>query len=82
MGHKPLGVGIDVSEDCMDFLWRYLYQLSRAKLQAKRGPHMVCSKCGLLIHRYDRFRVLEVMHINCRDPKVVGQMSLETEERA
>ena len=76
MGHKPLGVGIDVSEDCMDFLWRYLYQLSRAKMQSKRGPHMVCSKCGLLIHRYDRFRVLEVMHINCRDPKVVGQMSL------
>ena len=60
----------------MNFLWRYLYQLSRAKLRAKRGPHMVCCECGLLIHRHDRFRVLEVMHINCQDSKVVGQMSL------
>ena len=60
----------------MTQLWLYIYRLSRAKLRAGRGPHMMCCECGLLIHRHDRFRVLEVMHINCRDPRVVGQMSL------
>jgi hypothetical protein len=68
-------MGIDVSEDCMNFLWRYLYQLSRAKLQAKRGPPMVCSTCGLLIHRHDRFRVLEVVHISCRDLALLTKLS-------
>ena len=66
----------------MNTLWLYLYRISRAKLRAKRGPHLICCECGLLIHRYDRFRVLEVVHINCLDPKVVGQLSFPVDQAA
>ena len=57
--------------------WLFVYRIARAYLHAKRGPHMVCCACGLLIHRHDRFRVVDVVHFDCRDPKQVGQMSLE-----
>ena len=42
---------------------------------AKAG--MVCKDCGCAIHRNDKFKVLEVRHLDCKDPKRVGQMSLE-----
>ena len=57
--------------------WLWVYRIARAYLHAKRGPHMVCCACGLLIHRHDRFRVVDVVHLDCRDPKRVGQMSPE-----
>lgn len=57
--------------------WLWVYRIARAYLHARRGPHMVCCACGLLIHRHDRFRVVDVVHLDCRDPKQVGQMSPE-----
>lgn len=57
----------------MTAFWLFVYKIARAHLHAKRGPHMVCCECGLLIHRHDRFRVVDVVHINCKDVKLVGQ---------
>jgi hypothetical protein len=61
----------------MTALWRFLYRLSRAKLRIAAGPHLVCVDCGARLHRGDKYTVLEVRHDNCRDTKLVGQMSLE-----
>lgn len=61
----------------MTAFWLFVYKIARAHLHAKRGPHMVCCECGLLIHRHDRFRVVDVVHINCKDTRCVGQMSLD-----
>lgn len=55
----------------MTAFWLFVYKIARAHLHAKRGPHMVCCECGLLIHRHDRFRVVDVVHINCKDVKLV-----------
>jgi hypothetical protein len=46
------------------------------------GPRMTCVDCGQSIHRNDRCRVLEVRHVDCRDMKLVGQMSLPAEGEA
>lgn len=61
----------------MTALWRFLYKLSRAKLGIAAGQHVMCVECGARMHRGERFKILEAVHIDCRDPKRVGQMSLE-----
>lgn len=40
---------------------------------------MVCVDCGCPIHRHDRHKILQVRHVDCKDPKRVGQMVLPTE---
>jgi hypothetical protein len=61
----------------MKSFWLLIYRLSRARLRAQQGPRMTCCACGHSIHRNDRYRVLEVQHVDCTDTKLVGQMSFD-----
>ena len=53
--------------------WLWVYRIARAYLHARRGPHMVCCACGLLIHRHDRFRVVDVVHWTAEIPNRSGR---------
>jgi hypothetical protein len=37
---------------------------------------LACDKCKGSIHRHDRYQIVAVRHIDCRDPRLVGQKSL------
>lgn len=37
---------------------------------------LFCEECGRPVHRHDKYRIIKVRHIDCMDPKQVGQMSL------
>lgn len=45
---------------------------SRAKLH--------CVDCNRPIHRNDRRKIITARHVNCSDPKLVGQKSIEVSE--
>lgn len=63
----------------MTRLRQFLIRLKLVRTRTKRGKTLQCVDCGAPIHRSDRYVILEVKHRDCRDPKGVGQLSLEGE---
>ncbi len=41
-----------------------------------KGGQMFCLDCGRAIHRGDRFKIIGVRHVDCLDPRRMGQMPL------
>lgn len=55
--------------------WLFLYRLSRSRVKSYTKG-LTCCDCGSRIHSRDRYRILEVQHLDCSDTKKVGQMSI------
>lgn len=49
--------------------WRKPPQVVKVKMR--------CVDCERGIHKHEKFIILAAKHRNCRDPKMVGQKSLE-----
>lgn len=57
---------------------RFLTRLFRKKDSTSKKPRvMICADCGRPVHKHDRYRIISVVHIDCDDPKMVGQRNLK-----
>jgi hypothetical protein len=54
----------------------WLRRLFSKKRKVIRSGKLCCSDCGVPIHKHDRYRIREAQHVNCSDPKMVGQRSI------
>ncbi len=59
----------------------FLRRFRRAwNIASSRGGKMCCEECGGRIHRHDRYKILAAKHLDCSDPKLVGQTSMPARE--
>lgn len=50
--------------------------LKRFQATPKPGK-LRCEDCRAAIHKHDRYRIVIARHIDCGDPKLVGQKSMQ-----
>jgi hypothetical protein len=55
---------------------RELFKLEAIPSKAK----LHCVECGCRVKRRDKYRILAARHVDCRDPRHVGQQSLAMEK--
>lgn len=45
------------------------------RVEAPKGK-LVCIECGCHVRKHERYKILAASHVNCADPKLVGQQSI------
>lgn len=50
------------------------------RIAAHPDGKLRCLGCGAHIHRFDKYEITGVLHRNCKDPKLVGQMNMPARE--
>lgn len=54
---------------------KWLHRFRRPRAVPPKAK-LFCEECKRPVHKHDKYRIIKVQHLNCGDPKFVGQTSL------